>query len=104
MNQASEIKCPHCGKWTLLTNKVDERCAFCNEHLEPGRFSREAEKKIVRGRLKENHYFVLRPTDGPVQRELKLFFNSMLWGFYYLEIAFFIFMTALLALVGVIAG
>jgi rRNA maturation protein Nop10 len=105
MSQASEIKCPGCGKWTLWTGKVDDKCIHCGEFLEPERFSREAEKKLVKGRrIKENHYFDLSPTDGPVQREVKLFFNSMLWGFYYLEIAFFIFMTALLAVVGIIAA
>src|SRR5260370_21825961 len=105
MDKVSEIKCPSCGKWTLFTGKVGDKCVHCGELLEPGRFSREAEKKIAKGRIKKaDRYFVLKPTDGPIQRELKLFSNNMLWGFYYLEIAFFILITVIIAIAGLIAG
>jgi rRNA maturation protein Nop10 len=104
MSNASEIKCPNCGEWTLWTDKADEKCVHCGELLEPGRFSREAEKKIAQTFKKRNHYFDLKPNEDPIQREFKLFFNSMLWGFYYLEIAFFIFITVLLVIVGTIAA
>ncbi|MGZ3821977.1 MAG: hypothetical protein ACXVB6_15395, partial [Mucilaginibacter sp.] len=60
--------------------------------------------KVIKGRKKEKHYFVLKSTDGPIQREVKLFFNSMLWGLYFVEIAFFVFVTVLIAVVGIIAA
>jgi hypothetical protein len=104
MDQASEIKCPSCGEWTTWTGKIDDKCSHCGALLEPGRFSHSEEKKIVKSKKRENHYFELKPTDGPVQREVKLFFNSMLWGLYFIEIAFFLFITIVLVVVGTIAA
>src|ERR1700744_4236629 len=94
MSQVSEIKCPHCGKWTLWNGHVDDRCLFCDEFIEPQRFSREVEKKIANEVKKENDYFAIKAGDGPFKRRIKHFFNSFRWAVYYLEIAFFIFITA----------
>jgi len=91
MSQVCEIKCPHCGQWTLWKGDVDDRCLYCDSFLEPQRFSREIEKKIVTQVKKENDYFALKPTDGRIKREVKIFFNSFRWLIYYFEIAFFIF-------------
>jgi hypothetical protein len=104
MSQVSEIKCPHCGEWTMWRDKVDDRCLFCGEFLEPKRFSREIEEKIITQLKKENDYFAVKPTDGPVKRQIKLFFNSVRWLVYYLQLALFGFVTLLLLLLSLLAG
>ena len=96
MSQVSEKKCPHCGEWTLWKGDVDDRCLYCGEFLEPNRFSREVERKIGEEVKKENDYFALKSSDGPIKREIKIFLNSFRWMLYYLEIAFFIFITLLM--------
>jgi len=104
MSQVSEIKCPHCGEWTLWKGEIDDRCLYCNEFIEPNRFSRAVEKKIVEEIKKENDYFALKPTDGPFKHQVKVFLNSLRWSIYYLEIAFFIFITLLLVLLSLLAA
>ena len=104
MSQVREIKCPNCGKWTLWNGHIDDRCLYCSEFLEPDRFSREVEQKIIGEVKKENDYFALKSTDGSIKRQIKLFFNSFRWAIYYLEIGFFIFITLLLVLLSLIAG
>jgi len=83
---------------------IDDRCLYCDSFLEPQRFSREIEKKIVSQVKKENDYFALKPTDGSFKREVKIFLNSFRWLVYYLQIAFFIFITALLVLLSFMAA
>ncbi|MBS1521876.1 MAG: hypothetical protein JST50_12815 [Bacteroidetes bacterium] len=104
MSQVCEIKCPHCGKWTLWKGEVDDRCLYCYTFLEPQRFSREIEKKIVTQVKKDNDYFALKPTDSEFKHEVKIFFNSFRWLVYYCEIAFFIFITTLLVLLAFLAA
>jgi|SRR5580704_5107491 hypothetical protein len=104
MSQIREIKCPHCGEWTLWNGDIDDRCLFCDEFLEPQRFSREVEKKINQDLLKENDYFFIKPTDGLIKRWCKRFLNWLRWWAYYVQIAFFIFVTLLLVLLSIIAG
>src|SRR5438045_9410545 len=104
MNHGCEIKCLHCGKWTLWKGEGDDRCLFCDEFLEPQRFSREVERKIASEVKKENDYFAIKLTDGPVIKRIKLFFNSFRWAVYYLEIAFFIFITMLMLLLSLFAA
>ena len=104
MTQVREIKCPHCGKWTMWTGEVDDRCLYCDEFLEPQRFSREVEKKIGKELTKENDYFFIKPTDGPVKRRIKLILNSFRWWVYYLQILFFIFISFLLVVLTLLAG
>lgn len=104
MSQISEIKCPHCGKWTLWNGHVDDRCLYCDEFIEPQRFSREVEKRIANEVKKENDYFAIKPGDGPFKRRVKHFLNSFRWAMYYLEIAFFIFITLLLVLLSLMAA
>ena len=96
MSQIREIKCPHCGEWTLWNGDVDDRCLYCGQFLEPQRFSREVEKKIAAEVKKENDYFAIKPTDGPVTQRIKGSLNSLRWLIYYLQIAFFVFITMLL--------
>jgi hypothetical protein len=100
----SEIKCPHCGEWTMWNGNIDDRCLNCGEFIEPQRFSREVEKKINKDLKKENDYFALKPTDGPFTREVKSLFNSLRWAAYYIQLIFFAFITLLLVLLSIIAG
>jgi tRNA(Ile2) C34 agmatinyltransferase TiaS len=65
MTQIREIKCPHCGEWTMWKGQVDDRCFFCDEFLEPQRFSREVEKKVNRELLKENDYLFIKQLRYP---------------------------------------
>ncbi len=102
MSQVREIKCPHCGEWTMWNGHVDDRCLFCNEFLEPQRFSREIEKKVVTEIKKEDDYFALSPADSYVIRRIKLFFNSFRWMVIYLQIAFFVFISAIIVLVSLL--
>jgi hypothetical protein len=104
MTQIREIKCPHCGQWTMWTGAVDDRCLYCDEFLEPQRFSREIEKKIGKELTKENDYFFVKPTDGPFMRRIKNFFNSIRWLIYYFQILFFIFISILLLILTLFAG
>ncbi len=103
MRKVSELKCPHCGEWTLWTGHVDDRCLYCHEFVEPKRFSREVEKKIRQEVVKENDYFFIKPTDGPIKSRIKRSLNSMRWGVYYLQIIFFGFVTLILLLTSVLA-
>ena len=104
MGQVREIKCPHCGEWTLWNGDIDDRCLYCGEFLEPQRFSREVEKKINRELIKENDYFFIKPTDGLIKRLSKSLLNQLRWWAYYVQIVFFIFVTLLLVLLSIIAG
>ncbi|HVS91390.1 MAG TPA: hypothetical protein VHE59_05110 [Mucilaginibacter sp.] len=104
MSKASEIKCPHCGEWTLWNGNVDDRCLYCGEFIEPKRFSREVEKRIVREIKKENDYFVIKPGDNYTLRKAKGFMNSFRWTIYYLEIVFFAFISMLLVLLSLFAA
>ena len=104
MTQIREIKCPHCGEWTMWKGEVDDRCFFCDEFLEPQRFSREVEKKVNRELLKENDYLFIRPGDGVLTRSGKKLINWIRWVAFYLQIAFFLFVTALLVFIRLFAG
>ena len=99
MSQVSELKCPHCGEWTLWKGHIDDRCLYCGEFLEPNRFSREVEKKIVEEVKKENDYFALKPNDAPFIRRIKVFLNSFRWMVFYMQIAFFVFVTLIIVLI-----
>src|ERR1700709_667804 len=71
LSQVREIKCPHCGEWTMWAGKVDDRCLYCDGFLEPQRFSREVEKKVNLELLKENDYLFVKPGDGAFTRWIK---------------------------------
>jgi hypothetical protein len=104
MTQIREIKCPHCGEWTMWKGEVDDRCFFCDEFLEPQRFSREVEKKVNRELLKENDYLFIHPNDSSVKKMVKTSLNSVRWLAYYIQIAFFLFVTAVLVILSLFAA
>jgi hypothetical protein len=99
MNQVSEIKCPHCGKWTMWNGQVDDRCLYCSEFLEPNRFSRELEKKIGGEVKKENDYFAVNPGDKFIIRSIKLLLNSVRWVAYYMPMIFFLVVTLIIVFI-----
>jgi hypothetical protein len=88
----------------LWAGNIDDRCLYCGEFLEPQRFSREIERKIVNEVKKENDYFAIKASDGPFKRWVKSFLNSFRWAVYYIQIAFFVFITLLLVLLSLIAA
>lgn len=104
MSQIREIKCPHCGEWTLWNGEIDDRCLYCDGFLEPKRFSREVEKKIRKEVLKEEDYLFIKPGDGPFTKAVKSFLNFVRWWAYYLQIAFFVFISLILLLLGLFAA
>jgi len=104
MSQVREIKCPHCGEWTMWAGGVDDRCLYCAEFLEPQRFSREVEKKINNELLKENDYLFIKPGDGAFTRWYKSSLNFIRWIFFYVQILFFLFVTLLLVLISLFAA
>jgi hypothetical protein len=104
MGQVREIKCPHCGEWTLWAGHIDDRCLYCDGFLEPQKFSREVEKKVNKELLKESDYFFIKPTDGPFKREIKTFLNSFRWLVYYLQLMFFFFISLLLVVLSLFSG
>jgi predicted RNA-binding Zn-ribbon protein involved in translation (DUF1610 family) len=100
----SEIKCPHCGEWTMWQGRVDDRCISCGEFIEPNRFSRDVERRINKELKKEDDFFAIKPTDGQLTRWIKAIFNSLRWGAYYLQLALFAFITLLLVLLSILTG
>jgi len=104
MTQVREIKCPHCGEWTMWTGGLDDRCIACGNFLETRQFSREIEKRVSKQLLAEDDYLFIRPGDGLVKRLFKRSLNSVRWMAFYLQIAFFLFVTILLVLISLLPG
>ncbi|HTI60478.1 hypothetical protein [Mucilaginibacter sp.] len=104
MSGVSEIKCPHCGEWTTGHGRHDDKCGACGGYLEPHRFSHEAEVKVKRENPRKADYFAIKPTDGPLSREVKGFLNAFGWIVFYSEIAFYACVTGVILILGVIAG
>jgi hypothetical protein len=104
MSIVNERKCPHCGKWTAWNGLPDDRCQHCGELLEPHRFSHEAEKKAIKKQQRKSEYFAIKPTDGPITREIKGFLGAFGWIVFYSEIAFYAGVTLVILIAGFIAG
>lgn len=104
MSGISEIKCPHCGQWTTWSGHVEETCGKCSQPLDPHRFSREAERKLTKPKKKKADFFPVKKGDGPVVRELKGFVNAMGWIVFYSEVAFYIGVISVIAILGFLAG
>jgi hypothetical protein len=104
MTQVREIKCPHCGEWTMWQGDLDDRCLFCGEFLETRQFSREIEKRVNKQLLQEDDYLFIRPGDGPVKRWFKKLLNRVRWITISLQIAFFIFVTLVLVAISLLPG
>jgi hypothetical protein len=99
MSQVREIKCPHCGEWSLWKGDIDDRCFFCDGFLETHQFSIEVEKKIRKEIITENDIFFVKPTDGTFLRIIKPILSQLRWWGIYLQIAFFVFVTVIIVLI-----
>jgi len=88
----------------MWEGRVDDRCLYCDGFLEPQRFSREVEKKVNRELLKENDYLFIKPGDGLIIRWYKKSVNAFRWMAFYVQIAFFLFVTLLLVLLSLMVG
>jgi hypothetical protein len=104
MSAVNEIKCPHCGKWTTWNCRIDDKCQECGEYLEPHRFSHAAEKKARKEDNKKTEYFAIKATDGPLTQEVKGFLQAFGWIVFYSEMAFYIGVTGVILVLGIIAG
>lgn len=88
----------------MWKGRVDDRCINCGEFIEPQRMPREVEEKIEKEIKKDHDYFARKPSDRELTRQTKKFFNSLRWGIYYLELAFFAFITLILFLISLFAA
>jgi len=99
-----EIKCPHCHEWTLWRGHIDDRCLYCGEFLEIEKFTKSVETKIEREVKEESDFLFVRPQDSEFVRKLKDNLRPVRTVFYYFQIGFVIFISALLWLIGVVAA
>lgn len=99
-----EIKCPHCGTWTMWQGDLDDRCINCGEFLEPKRLPHEVEKRVNKELLKEDSYLFIKPADGEVKRKAKGFLKGLSWVVISLQVLFFVFVTALIVLISILPG
>jgi len=105
MNGTSEIKCPHCGTWTTWHGRVDDKCTSCGGYLDPHRYSHAIAKSTKKTKNpKAADFFPIKKSDGPLTRELKGFVNAFGWIVFYSEVAFYISVVTVIAILGFIAG
>ncbi len=102
MSQLSIIKCPSCGQWSNRAGKDDDKCEKCGAYLEPERFLRSEEHRIEEDQRKDN-YLVVKESDETIVQLGKLFINAMRWGSYFGAVLFFIAITVMLVIFGLIA-
>ncbi|HVW98344.1 MAG TPA: hypothetical protein VHA56_20425 [Mucilaginibacter sp.] len=104
MSQVKEIKCPHCGKWTLWEGRIDDRCLYCDGFLETRQFSYEVEQRARRQAMREDDYFFVRPGDGLLKRWGKRILNTLRWWTIFMQVAFFVIVTIIIVLISLIPG
>ncbi|HEY4323799.1 MAG TPA: hypothetical protein VGN20_07425 [Mucilaginibacter sp.] len=83
MSQISEIKCPHCGKWSTGTGKTDEKCPHCHEYLNPVRVQYLEENRVKTETNKKNNFLVINENDDPIIQMFKQFINWLAWTTFY---------------------
>jgi phage FluMu protein Com len=99
MSDVKEIKCPHCGEWTMWSGHIDDRCLYCNGFLETREYAIHIEKKIRKEVINEDDFLFINPNDGFFKRWLKQILNFVRWGGYYIAIVFFIVVTLLIVII-----
>jgi hypothetical protein len=102
MSQVREIKCPHCGKWTLWDGGIDDRCLNCNGFLETRAFSREVEKKMRTEAAREKNILIIKPGDGPLTRLGKRLLNALRWWTIIMQVTFFVIVTIIIVMISVL--
>lgn len=103
MSQTSEIKCPHCGKWSESTGNVDATCNACGHYIEPERHAHGEERKIAIAQ-QGNYYLVIKDSDETITEIFKMFINSIRWSAYYMVMLFFIIVGAMIFIFGILAA
>lgn len=100
-----EIKCPHCKEWTLWQGHMDDRCLYCGEFLQSKEFVDEIERRA------KNQYnggfFFFKPDQPKINPEKfkKGTFMYVAYIFvYYLQMAFFFFISLLIAMIALMPG
>ncbi|MFI5162228.1 MAG: hypothetical protein ACHQHN_13190 [Sphingobacteriales bacterium] len=78
-----EIKCPHCSKWSNRIGAIDERCPYCDQHFEPGRFRYAEEQKVMAQRSRQDGFMVIKKNDDPIVKILKEIANWVRWTTFY---------------------
>ena len=102
MSQLNIVKCPKCEQWGNRAGKDDDKCEHCGEYLEPARFVHAEEVRVEEDKRKDN-YLVLKDSDETIVQLGKLFVNAMRWGSYFGAVLFFIAITVMLVIFGLIA-
>ena len=104
MSQVREIKCPHCGQWTMWDGKIDDRCLHCDGFLETRQFSRDVERKIRDDARREKSILIIRPEDGLLKRLGKRLLNALRWWTIIMQILFFVVVTIIIVLISILPG
>lgn len=102
MSLVSEIKCPHCGAWSPSTGMVDAKCVKCGTHLEPERVAHYEEVKLAESQ-RPGYYLVISENDEQLTQIYKIFINAIRWSAYYSVMLFFLFVAAIIFIIGLIA-
>ncbi|MBV8390294.1 MAG: hypothetical protein JO080_10885 [Mucilaginibacter sp.] len=102
MSLVSEIKCPKCGAWSPSTGEVDAKCVKCGAYLEPERVAHEEEVKLAESQ-RTGYYMVISENDEQLTQIYKIFVNAVRWSAYYSVMLFFLFIAAIIFIIGLIA-
>ena len=102
MSLVSEIKCPHCGAWSPSTGMVDAKCVKCNSDLEPERKAHDEDVKFAEAN-RLGYYLTISENDEQLTQIYKIFVNAVRWSAYYSVMLFFIFVAAIIFIIGLIA-
>ena len=91
----SEKRCPHCGEWSVWTQKLEDPCQHCGKPL--GGAELKERKKKIRLALEDQKkwVFYIREEDGPVLRAFKKVANFFYFIFM-LIIGFIVWLIAML--------
>jgi hypothetical protein len=102
MSLVSEIKCPGCGAWSPSTGEVDAKCVKCGAYLEPERVAHVEEVKLAESQ-RVSYYLTISDNDEQLTQIYKLFVNAVRWSAYYSVMLFFLFIAAIIFIIGLIA-
>jgi hypothetical protein len=97
-----EIKCQHCGQYTLWLGNDYDRCLYCNEFLQNHEFILKLENDIVTQVKEENDLFHINPEDSRLKRFSKRFFRKLRKVVVITQGLFIAFMIFLLWIIGLL--
>ncbi|GAA3933083.1 hypothetical protein [Hymenobacter algoricola] len=91
-------KCPHCSQWSAWQQQPDDRCAHCQQLLDPQAQRRAQEQEaLARQPVSSFMLIEIKPTDGAGVRFLKYLVRGG-------QLAFAAIMAFLLWFVTILAG